>query len=1209
MKAGLRIAVMVVALGGCAATAHTQNTKENADFKLAINLYNDRLYDLAHEQLKQFISAYPATSQGIEARYYLGLTQLQLRQYEDARITFQTFALTYQDNPRAPEAWWNVGESYAALGSLKEAALAFERVKVFHPRSKTAPDALLRAARLFAAAGERDNARRLLRIILQEYPTSAAVIGARTHLGQIYFEEGNLDLARNELKRVIDGDPSADARAQALLILANIHQEMGRFDEARAAYREIIATYKTPSAVQGAHLNLARLLTASGDHTGAIDNLKRALAQTKGADSTLTKESLLALGEAYHAAGETGNAASTFARFIDTYPHDERIPVTLLQLAGTAARNKEYARSNNACQRLLKNTAPEPLRKAAMLQLARNAREAGTPAMAVQHFTRYTEAFPEAANAAAVLYEAAQVMEQDMRDLRRAATAYETIAARHARSAWADDAAFGAARCYAGLREFDRALELFRSFITAFPASGLRADAEEQVRMIEAFEAKDKDAGLEKLALLVGDVVAGQNKPGLALKLAGISFHELKNYEAAAAQFATAIDGGLEPPELVEALYTRARALELLSWKSPARRTEAFEAYRTYLAKAPTDPRRQDALLALFTLSATGVTEARNAFATVTTLDPATPHRAAMTLKLAQLLEKADSTGAALASYAAVMREAHGTPSAEDATHARVRLLLKAGLPDSAVSVGTPALTAFPSGRHNAAMLGILGSLALKRGQASKAVDLLDRLIDTYPYTAEAVAARRTLADACLASGNTARAASLYTALLQEDDGIASASGAGDPDILLALGKALAQGGDTRGARTRLFDLLAREQRGPRAAEALTTLGMIYRTEGANEQATAYFRQAAAASPGSTASREIADILFESGEYADALRAYTALAAAAQDVNERRSLAARIIVVHLRLNNLAAADKDIAAFRPAYNDHEAEMGLFELERGNAFFRQKDYTRALKSFQTVTSSYDGTPSEAPAMFWIGKIYEATNRPVEAQRQFDQLIRDHPQAEVLQKAYFALGNIHFRAEKWDEAVKNYRMVTDNPAADPALLPYAINNLIETYEIAGVYDAALTLTRRYLDQYPNSEDAFDKRIKIGILYQRLGYYDQSVLHLQTLLDEAGSDLEGEIRYYIAEANFHKGDYQQAILDFLKVPYLVTKKGKIDWTATSLYMSGQAYEKMGRSDQALTMYRQIIERPGIDETFKAAARKEIDRVNAILRKGAQKP
>jgi hypothetical protein len=37
---------------------------------------------------------------------------------------------------------------------------------------------------------------------------------------------------------------------------------------------------------------------------------------------------------------------------------------------------------------------------------------------------------------------------------------------------------------------------------------------------------------------------------------------------------------------------------------------------------------------------------------------------------------------------------------------------------------------------------------------------------------------------------------------------------------------------------------------------------------------------------------------------------------------------------------------------------------------------------------------------------------------------------------------------------------------------------------------------------------------------------------------------------------------------------------------------MCGQSYEKMGRSDQALTMYKQIIDRPGIDETFRRPQR-----------------
>ena len=1198
------VTAVLVVLITCSGVVPAQNTKENADFKLAINLYNDRLYDLALEQLKQFIAAYSATSQGIEARFYLGLAQLQMRQFDEARITFQTFALTYQDNPRAPEAWWNVGESYAALGNTKEAALAFERVKVFHPKSKLAADALLRAAQQFRIAGERDNTRRLLRSILQEYPTSPAVVSARTQLGQLYFDEGNFELAKNELKRVIDGDPSPDARAQALLILGNIEQHMGRAGQARKHYEEILEHYKASGALQGAYINLARLESASGKTAEAISNLRKALALTKNADTLLVHDAVAALGDAYADHNELQNAVAQYGRFLEMVPSGGRTHEVVWKLAGTAARAKDYRKSNDACNRLLKADAPDDFKQHAILQLAHNAREQGTPNLAIQYYSRFADLFPEHRATPSVLYESAVITEKDLHDQRKASSVFEMLTDRHPQSPFADDALFGAARCQEQLREYERALQLYKDFLRLFPASELREQAEERIQTIETFEAKDKDAGLEKLALLVGDVVSDKDRSSMAYRLGEISFNDLKNYDAAATQFANAIAGNPNAPYLTEALHFRARSLGFLSGRDPSRKQQAVEAYRAFLTQAPTDPRTADARLAIFKLSSGSLPEARAAYIATTTANPAYPQRDAMLLEMGKLLERADSATAALDAYAEAARLFPTSHVAEQAGYRQFRLLLKGGLTDSAAVIGDSYCAGFPSGRYTPEVLGVLGDLALKRGHADQAVDLLQRVGAQFPYTEAHIKSQRTLADALLASGNPQGAIVLYQELLNPVSANPPATGRPDPSLLLSLGKAHAAAGNTALATKTLFALVAGEGTGDRAAEAYTALGMIFKTEGAPDLATSYFREAGLASPSAATSKEIADILFDSGAYADALRQYSVLSQDTKDDNERRAYQARAIVATLRTDNLARAENDIKAFLGKYSDTNLDAAQFELERGNALFRKADYAQAAKSFEHVASKYDDTPSAPPAMFWIGKVYEATNRPQEAIAQFEALMKAHPESEILQKAHFALGNIYYRAERWDESVKNYRVVTDHPHPDPALLPYAMSNLIETYETSGVFDGALSLTRKYLELYPNAEDAFDKRIKIGILYQRLGYFDQSVLHLQSLLDEAGSDLEGEIRYYIGESNYYKGDYQQAILDFLKVPYLVTKKGKIDWTANSLYMSGQSYEKMGRADQALTMYKQIIERPGIDETFKAGARKEIDRVNAILKK-----
>ena len=152
--------------------AAAQDTKENADFKLAVNLYNDKLYDLALEQFRQFVATYPNTQQGIEARFYLGLCQTKLSKFEDARLTFQNFALAFPDHPKAPEAWWNVAESYVALKSMREAALAFERVKTFHPKSKLAPAALVKSSEYFDLAGDPESSRKVSRVLTRALPCS-----------------------------------------------------------------------------------------------------------------------------------------------------------------------------------------------------------------------------------------------------------------------------------------------------------------------------------------------------------------------------------------------------------------------------------------------------------------------------------------------------------------------------------------------------------------------------------------------------------------------------------------------------------------------------------------------------------------------------------------------------------------------------------------------------------------------------------------------------------------------------------------------------------------------------------------------------------------------------------------------------------------------------------------------------------------------------
>ena len=1191
-----------------AAPLPAQNSRENADFKLAINLYNDGLYDLASEQLRQFITAYPATDQGIEARFYLGLTQLKLNQYDDARLTFQTFALTYQSNPRAAEAWWYVGESYAAVDNHREAALAFERVKVFHPKSKLAPDALVKAGMHFRQAGERENARRVLRSVLQEYGGSSAALTARTQLGQLYFEEGNLDQALQELRRVVEGDPSPEARAQALLVMAGINQATGRVDLARSQYQEIATTYKSTGALQGAEVNLAKLQAEAGEYKAAEENFKRAMKRTEQVDTLLARDAALGLADVYAAQKQYSQAVDQYERFLKNYPADPASFTALWKASRSAARAKDFKRSNDLARRLIDGSGPEILKRRARIQLALNAQDQRAFAQAVQLYGDFVERYPDDPSTPDVMYRAGTLLENEQRDPASASVMFELLVARHSGAAIADNALFAAARARELQKDFARALHLYRELARQFPASDLRPDAERRSTTIETFEAKDKDSGLEKLALLVGDVVAENDRSALAFRLGEIYFQDLKNYEAAAAQFTTAVSAGTH---MLDALYYRARAYEYLSEKDAQYRARAIESYTAYLQNSSAAPqareaeRRDDAAYALFTLSATSLPEARSAFAATTMMMPNTTYRDRMLLRIGNLQSQTDSLQGAEGTFNEIISSYPQSAVREEAMYRLFELASARGSADSGLAAGRRYLEEYPRGPRAATVLARLGALSMQRNDPAAAADYYRTLVSDFSYASAASGAEANLAGALLASGRPGEALTLYQQLVDRARNDVLTGGEPPTELLVGLAQSLFQTGDSPAAKKVLFEAVSGHPSGAAAGEAYTTLAAMYRSEGSAELAAAYFREASRAAPQAEARRDIADMLFEAGEYPEAMSQYTRLAGSAPTPEEKQYLDARIILSALRSGEVKRADPLIAQFRKDYDDTRDDLASFELDRGNFYYRKEDYPRAIQSYENVVDDYGNSSSEPLALYWWGKSLEVTGKPADAVKHYLRLLDDFPTSSAAPRARLALGNLAYAAERYDEAIKQYRYLVDDPNTDPELLRPAMNNLIETYETAAINDAALALTRRYLERFPNADDTFNKRIKIGILYQRLGYYDQSVIQLQELLNEAGSDLEGEIRYYIGEAQYAKGDYQQAILEFLKVPYLVTKKGKVDWTATALYMSGQSYERMGKHEQALTMYQQIIDRPGIDATFKAAAQKEIDRVRTVLKKG----
>ncbi|MEX1137953.1 MAG: tetratricopeptide repeat protein [Bacteroidota bacterium] len=1203
----MRLRIIILILFGFCFIGQAQNSKENADFKLAVSLFNDKLYDLALEQFHQFVTAYPNTQQGIEAKFYLGLTQTKMNRYEEARFSFQNFALAFPDHPKAAEAWWNSAEAYVQLGNHGEAALAFERVKGFHPRNRLAPSALLKASEYFGLSGNRDNARKALRTLTQEYASSDVIQEARIKLAQMYFDDGQHEMAAAEAKRAADAAPNTPQGSLAAQLTAQSLAAMGKTEEAKRILGDLISRLRGGETVYEPTLELGRLHKESGNPEEAIKTWSILLDPQKRVPAPLRQSAHLETGDALVLQGKFGESIQQFELGAKT--GGARTSEALYKVALSAER---VGNDSKAGEYFLKAVdADSSASKAISLGGFRGAVYLGHHQQAVRLSQRFRERFPSEEVLPRLLLATASILARDLNDTRQAINLYEKIMTDFPGSPVEDDAMLGFARALRMSGSSREALVMLESFRKRFPASDLREAADEESFAISTFELKDKDGGLENIALLTGDVIAGKPKADLAFRLAEIYFNDLKDYESASDQYLAAIRSGLTGEKRTRAWFRHGRALEFAArnTSTPEKVSLAVASYDSVL-KIAEPMLAADAFAAKIRLlirTASSVSDLRRLSDSIRRNSPQGIPSHELLLTLGEAYQRVRSHSDARTVFEEILRT---RPNMEIGGHAMFRLAMtrfEMGEKDSAGMLLATYVERHPSHRHTATAIQRLAAFEAEKGRVERVLELCRLLEQQFRYTDAAKNVNELRADVYYAAGSVANARQYYERVYVQLAGDLLDPTDIPPGLILKLADCARRTSDYAGAKKLYAQALARDTSSSAQAQIFFALAGIAREENNIEAAARYLQEASKLGSSNPerqfqASLESANLLFEGEDFPGAVSRYGDLLARAPGDTVRRFLEARIVACYFRLDNSAEAEKRAGAFVKVFPNAKAEAAQFEYERGRLHLRKEELDLAIRRLENARQRYPQAPVIPETVYWLARALELKNDPQRAVQLYDSLLTAFPGHPLVPRVLLSLGNVYYAMEQWDAAAKHYKTIVDGNQGSADVIQYALSNLVMAYKEIGLFDAALQLTRRYIERYPNDPDLILKHIDIGVLYQKLGYYDQSILHLQNMLGSADQELEGELRYYLGEAYFYKGEYQQAILEFLKVPYLITQRTRVDWVATSYYMAGQSYEKMSKFEQAITMYRQIIDRAGIDPTFKSAAQKEIDRVTVLV-------
>ena len=145
----------------------------------------------------------------------------------------------------------------------------------------------------------------------------------------------------------------------------------------------------------------------------------------------------------------------------------------------------------------------------------------------------------------------------------------------------------------------------------------------------------------------------------------------------------------------------------------------------------------------------------------------------------------------------------------------------------------------------------------------------------------------------------------------------------------------------------------------------------------------------------------------------------------------------------------------------------------EMDKGEAFYLQKQYAKALECYRKALDSKLNDNNRALCWYMVGKSYTQLERYNDAKISFMNIVNLYSNTDWLSEAYVGLGDVEFKRRKYSEALKQYR----NSQTESFMKRSGSRVLLKiakTQKNLGNTKEAQECERKILKDYPRSLEA---------------------------------------------------------------------------------------------------------------------------------------
>ena len=244
------------------------------------------------------------------------------------------------------------------------------------------------------------------------------------------------------------------------------------------------------------------------------------------------------------------------------------------------------------------------------------------------------------------------------------------------------------------------------------------------------------------------------------------------------------------------------------------------------------------------------------------------------------------------------------------------------------------------------------------------------------------------------------------------------------------------------------------------------------------------------------------------------------------------------------------------------NPQNAQINLANFELGKLQLVNKDYRKALESFEKVDRFQFNEEQQDEYYFKSGYAYFKTDNLKRARENF-ALLTEKPNKYNIPANYY-YGHIAYSQKDYETALKHFeRVATDDTFRD--VVNYYI---VQIYALQGKYDEVLARSLPLLELGKDKRTAEIARLTADAYFHQ-GEYKTSLKYFNQYLDSKPSSVSSVDNYEIAFANYRNSNYKEAIKYFQLV---ATSKDTLAQNA--YYHLGDCYIKTNQKRFAFNAF-----------------------------------